>query len=203
MQTEVSQTTSQHVFRQSNLLPSNETQPTVTAERLKELARDQSDATIETVGCLITMREVLGALAKSAVQQSPYFVPDQLETALTKFREAFKLPYVYDTMQYGYFRTARALEQRIDNAIQQVEEILKWNEPKIPSKKGSVLMVTRYSSVPADHDFIDLDALIRNMRLDVFKSTEKMDLLKLCSDVVIFDEYPKQSAENQQADNSA
>lgn len=203
MHTEVTQTTSQHAFQQRNLLPPDETQPTVTAEKLKELASDQNAATIDVHGYLITMREVLGALAKFAVQQSPYFVPDQLESALTKFKEAFKLPYIYDTMQYGYFRTARALEQRIDNAFQQVEEILKWNEPKIPSKKGSVLMVTRYSSVPADHDFIDLDALIRNMRLDIFKTTEKMDLLKLCSDVIIFEEYPKPPAENQQADNSA
>lgn len=98
---------------------------------------------------------VLGELANWAVQQSPYTVPDNLQKAIHEFAAAFApTGEIFTT-------NCRDLLTLVREAFEECPSILAWNE----SKKGDhqIVFVSRYDKPQPDHDFIDLDALARNV----------------------------------------
>lgn len=107
----------------------------------------------------ISRSRVLGELASWAVQQSPYPVPENLEVALLAF--LVQWPHGED---YTSFDNIGALERTIMETIGKVPEIQAWNERK--NKREGPSFVSRYSAPrDPDDDFIDLDALARNIAM--------------------------------------
>ena len=99
-------------------------------------------------------KTVLGALANWAVQQSPYLVPDNLADALREFDSAFHSDEFFST-------DCDWLKANIRLAFMSCPHIEAWNN----SKKGDVQIAfySRYDKPQPDYDFIDLDALARNV----------------------------------------
>jgi hypothetical protein len=97
--------------------------------------------------------DVLGELAAWAVRQSPYTLPAHLEDALREFDLAFDSEEFFDT-------NCEELNKRIRDAFDKCPRVLGWNNAKVG--EGTVFC-SRYDTPQPDYDFIDLDALARNM----------------------------------------
>lgn len=109
----------------------------------------------------ITERGLFGALAKFAVQQSPYHRPEGLEAVLDNLNisigdAAFKNYFI----EFPSFIEA---EKWLRGHLNKIPQFLAWNERK-NGNKSQYKFVDRYSGDGnPDDDFIDLDALIRNV----------------------------------------
>jgi len=99
--------------------------------------------------------EILGALANWAVRQSPYSYPENLPKALFEFEYQFGCSDVY------FETNCKELLQRIVDTFERCPTIMGWDV----AKKGSVQTVfcSRHDNPHPDYDFIDLDALARNI----------------------------------------
>lgn len=121
---------------------------------------------------IITARSVMGALADYAVQQSPYHRPDNLEVVLDKFYDLIK-DEVNDTgdKYIKKFETWNDCHKWIADKLYTIPEFKLWNERKNGNQSpfgfsgagehdnGDVT----FFKAKADNDFIDLDALTRNI----------------------------------------
>jgi hypothetical protein len=109
---------------------------------------------------LTTCDELLGALAQWAIQQSPYLCPDNLQQALEEFDLAS--PYDRTSFAGSIFETScKGLIPFVRGLFEACPTILAWNNPKIG--RHTVVFVSRDSQPGPDYDFIDLDALARNI----------------------------------------
>lgn len=109
---------------------------------------------------LVSRNDVLGELAGWAVRQSPYTVPDKLAEAVTAFCDA------WPRAEYAQFDSVADLDYTIKTTFQHVPEIMAWNERK--NGRDGHGYVTRYDKPSPDDDFIDLDALARNMAMAIW-----------------------------------
>jgi len=101
-------------------------------------------------------RSLLGEIANWAVQQSPYHRPDNLEVVLDKFDKIIAGVPDYPKLSYG------EIKELLDE-LKEIPEVALWNERK-NGDKSEYKFVDRYSKEEnPDDDFIDLDALIRNV----------------------------------------
>lgn len=125
---------------------------------------------------LISLCDVLGALACWAVRQSPYTCPDNLDIVIKKASNLMKVDYRWERYAdlYLSFFSFRELEQYLAETLEKIPEFVAWNS----SKKGNpgVVIVTRYSSPDPDYDFIDLGALYRNVTGLVMSEAEDFRL---------------------------
>ncbi len=106
----------------------------------------------------ISRSEVLGQLAHWGVRQSPYTMPENLAQALTEFDAVFHV----DSPDGEYLETTcDDLRQDVRSAFERCPQILAWSEPK----KGNhtVAFCSRFDQPDPDYDFIDLNALARNV----------------------------------------
>ena len=128
------------------------------------------------------LRSVLiGHFGMWAIRQSPYLVPNRLKEGIYDFAETLK-PYMSNSAETvgkgnvasvngpDYIEgTYTELKKCIEGAISKSDVIRSWNR----SKKGDVtsVFVTAYSGPHPDYDFIDLDALARNIAQSVWLET--------------------------------
>lgn len=125
---------------------------------------------------LLSLRQILGATAQWVVRQSPYIVPDNLTEIMQAVRLKFEsqMP-VISTV--GDLRIVKLLSPHevhdfIDTLLKEVPEIEELNTPK--SRHNGLLFVTRDSAVNnPDDDFIDLDALARNIANSVIAEEDR------------------------------
>src|SRR3990167_4840199 len=120
----------------------------------------------------ITHRSVMGALANFAVQQSPYPRPENLEIVLDKFHELIKEDLDKTLKKYILgFETWIDCHNYIAKKLRTIPEFLAWNERKNGRQghgftgaghndAGDIVVI---SKTAADDEFIDLDALTRNI----------------------------------------
>ena len=123
---------------------------------------------------VFSKRNILGEIANWAVRQSPYHRPDNLEIVLDKFNKIIALVPEYPTMSYEQIR-------ELLDELKEIPEVMLWNERK-NGRQGMGFSgaghhdngdVTFYNA-KADDDFIDLDALIRNVANSIIREgTEK------------------------------
>lgn len=111
---------------------------------------------------LFSVGDIIGAFSMWAIRQSPYYRPDNLEQAIDELGELlmqkldFEPPYGYVSLSYAHIRTI------LMDCFDCIAAIKKWNEPKSGHNAQNVF-VSRYSQPRPDDDFIDLDALARNI----------------------------------------
>jgi hypothetical protein len=118
---------------------------------------------------LVSKRYILSELAKWAVAQSPYHRPNNLEVVLDKLNDGFGKW----EKEYNYF-SYKDLKNYLESMLKTIPEFLLWNERK-NGNKSQYKFVDRYSTNNnPDDDFIDLDALIRNIANSIIREgTEK------------------------------
>lgn len=119
----------------------------------------------------ITHRSVMGALADYAVQQSPYPRPDNLEVVLDKFHDLIKDELDGSMKKYTKnFKSWKECHDWIAEKLHTIPEFRLWNERK-NGKQGNGFTSAGHhddgsvtiEQATADNDFIDLDALTRNI----------------------------------------
>lgn len=123
----------------------------------------------------MVLSEIIGTVAKYAILQSPYTIPDNLVTVLSslysRIHKDFEGPLMGSyTKDFCYYD----LIDYLDKHLKSIPEFNKWNEPKNDSDvEGGYVFVTAFSIIPADDDFIDLDALIRNVVNEIWKTAKE------------------------------
>ena len=105
-----------------------------------------------------SVKEIKGELASWGIRQSPYGMPEHLTRACQEMADYFT-PKADAT---GFLETScKALRKEIRQAIDACPAMQAWNVPK----KGDhqIVFSSRYDHPHPDYDFIDLDALARNI----------------------------------------
>lgn len=116
---------------------------------------------------LVSKRDVLSNVAKWAVAQSPYHRPDNLEIVLDKLNEV--LGKWTDDLGYKSL-TYNEIKELLKENLFKIPEFTLWNERK-NGNQCEYQFISRYSSdVDPDNDFIDLDALIRNVANEIVRN---------------------------------
>ena len=114
------------------------------------------ETTQEAKKFTFSKRNILGEIAHWAVCQSPYHRPENLEVVLDKFNSIILLVPDYPTMSYGEIR-------ELLDELKEIPEFKLWNERK-NGNQAQYKFTSRYDGKGnPDDDFIDLDALIRNV----------------------------------------
>ena len=103
---------------------------------------------------------VIGHFTMWAIRQSPYLLPEKLHDAVEEFNRALDLNGVY--MELTYLE----LRKRVSAAISNSDIILSWNIAK--SGHSGPVFISRYGDPEPDDDFIDLDAMARNIAQSVW-----------------------------------
>ena len=104
-------------------------------------------------------KDFTGALAKWLVKQSPYVVPDNLETILTTFHE--RIPYDFDNNGMACVSLA-TMTEIINGVLESIPEIMELNERK--NGRDGYGFSSRFSKDPEpDDDFIDITAVAQNI----------------------------------------
>lgn len=116
---------------------------------------------------------IVGGVAFWAVRQSPYDCPEDIEAALKNLTtvlkedvacmdrkklsdEELKLQVALGTLSKF---TCDEIRRLLERSFRKVPEIMAWNEKKCPNKEIDYDNLSR----DPDTDFIDLDALARNV----------------------------------------
>ena len=129
---------------------------------------------------LVSKRNILSEVAKWAVAQSPYHRPDNLEIVLDKLNEF--IPEWKDKMGYGKMSYGE-LKDFLGKHLKSIPEFNLWNERKNGRQghgftgaghhdDGSV----KFFNAKADDDFIDLDALIRNVANSIIREGTEVSI---------------------------
>lgn len=118
----------------------------------------------DTLSRIVLKNVVVGHFAMWAVRQSPYLLPEELDKGIEEFDKQ-----LHSNIKAGNVTlietTYSDLKGNIENAISNSKIISSWNV----SKKGSgPVFVSSYSEPKPDYDFIDLDALSRNIAQSVW-----------------------------------
>jgi len=119
---------------------------------------------------LVSERKFLGSVARWATEQSPYHRPDNLELVLDRLHS--ELEWFWKDGQLGFkdFQSSKELLDFVKTNLRKIPEYMAWNERK-NGRQGNGFSaaghhddgsVTLYNA-KADDDFIDLDALERNI----------------------------------------
>jgi len=117
---------------------------------------------------LVTASTLIGQLARFAVEQHPYHRPEGLfELVELLWRMTEQAWHDGDAeLPMTWFDDAMELERWLHDAlwsVQRANQILTaWNTPS-SKHKAPVVFVSRYDTPRQEDDFIDLDALLRNV----------------------------------------
>lgn len=116
----------------------------------------------------VTKNYMLGTFAKYAVAQSPYPRPENLEIVLDKFEELIA-PVFAKNLDVGEFSDRFTLEAFIHRHLAEIPEYVAWNDRK-NGNDAPMKFISRYDGhTNPDDDFIDLDALERNIATEITK----------------------------------
>lgn len=105
---------------------------------------------------------ITGAFAMWAIRQSPYHCPDNLEQAIKELGEALKKKFQFDKAFNFAYLSLDEIRIGLENCFEEIKTIENWNHPK-SGHNAQVIFTSRYFSPIPDNDFIDLDALARNI----------------------------------------
>lgn len=115
----------------------------------------------------VTKSQLLGTIAKYAVQQSPYHRPDNLEVVLDKFNELISPAFDKQPLKVGEFSDRISLEAFVSRHLAKIPEYVAWNDRK-NGNDAPMKFTSRYDTDSnPDDDFIDLEALERNVAVDI------------------------------------
>lgn len=109
--------------------------------------------------------DIVGAVALWAVKQSPYAVPDNLETVLKALHEIVRPS--FNEVDMRKFSTIDEIEGFVSASLRVIPEYMAWNERK-NGNDAAFKFTSRYDGPGnPDDDFIDLGALERNVAMHI------------------------------------
>jgi len=115
----------------------------------------------DVTGLVITTSELTGELAKWAVQQSPYIVPDKLAEALTAFDAVWPYDPELPSFKCLKWESYKTLYAELERVYLGIPEIMAWNNRK--NGREGMGFSSRYDQPSPDDDFIDISALANNV----------------------------------------
>lgn len=115
---------------------------------------------------IVNIDQIIGATAMWAIRQSPYEFPDHFQAALEQLRLTFLQEDGWDSKGWKTF-TGLTLLSRLETYFRRNLLIVTWNRSK--SGHSDMVFVSRYGGPKADDDFIDLDALARNVVMTLWR----------------------------------
>jgi hypothetical protein len=111
---------------------------------------------------------LLGVFAKYAVQQSPYHRPNNLEKVLDRLNENLDDLFKDEPLGVREFKNWQELESHLAVATELIPEFQQWNNRKNGNEEPSLAFISRYDTPgDPDDDFIDLEALWRNVANEI------------------------------------
>lgn len=122
---------------------------------------------------LITHQEVIGWMAHWAVRQHPYGRPDGLFDVTDALAEASEswpdgVPSLRMWRVSGWIEIERWMRAALkDHAV-----LAAWNAPR-SGHTQQIVASSRYWGPKPDDDFIDIDALLRNVALSTWRTVER------------------------------
>lgn len=107
---------------------------------------------------------VIGHFAMWAVRQSPHLLPKDIEKGIEELNEHL-VSNIETTEEELIETTYTNLEENLRKAISNSNTISSWN---IAKKGTGNAFISAYSKPKSDYDFIDLDALVRNIAQSIW-----------------------------------
>lgn len=106
-----------------------------------------------------SLSEILGNFAMWTIRQSPYVCPENLDSAIEAL--SLKLKGVIEFDKFGYAElSCRDIRTKLETIFEEIPWIMDWNEKKVD---GDNTFSESHPDWNPDYDFIDLDALARNV----------------------------------------
>jgi len=115
---------------------------------------------------LFSKKYLLGELARWSINQSPFYVPENLEIVLRQVSDLLPT-YEFNTDGYKFIKK-NEFHKWFFNIITQIPEVIKWNEPK-NGNKTLFVFCSRYDRPKPEDDIVDLSALVNNVKLQLIK----------------------------------
>ncbi len=116
---------------------------------------------------LISERSFLGTVARWATEQSPYHRPENLEVVLDALHKELEWFWVSGKLGFKEFVDRKEVVDFVRTNLRKIPEYLLWNERK-NGNQAPLQFTSRYDKEgDPDNDFIDLDALERNVTNDL------------------------------------
>jgi len=124
---------------------------------------------------LITSKEIVGQIARHAVQQHPFNAPEGLfelvQDVLGKSRADF--PDGVPELPMRWFKDSSEIEIWLRDGFTGHQTLEAWNTPK--SRHGAqIVFSSRYGGPAPEDDFIDIDALWRNVSRATWSDAEEV-----------------------------
>lgn len=125
-------------------------------------------------GIFTSKSQLLGVFAKYAVQQSPYHRPDNLEAVLDSLNEMISEPFDKAPLGIAEFSDHVTLEAFLHRHLAKIPEYVAWNDRK-NGNDAPMQFTSRYDAGGnPDDDFIDLEALERNVAVELKRENESL-----------------------------
>jgi hypothetical protein len=128
---------------------------------------------LQPAGPLITHKEVIGQMALWAVRQHPYGRPDglfEITDAIRKAAEAW--PDGVPSLRMWRVGGWHEIEDWLRGALAEHPVLTAWNKPR-SGHTVAVMFTSRYDRPKPENDFIDIDALLRNVALGVWREAKR------------------------------
>jgi hypothetical protein len=116
----------------------------------------------------LTLGQVAGEVARWAVRQDPFHRPLALPQALVAFQAAAAGDFDGQGMAH---LTPRRLEELLRRHLLAVDIVQAWNRP-VSGHERRIVFTSRYGGPRPEDDFIDLDALVRNIVVGCFAEAD-------------------------------
>lgn len=122
--------------------------------------------------------DIVGAFAMWACRQSPYGVPDNLESVCKYLHASLKTEVAWDSNKMAELSLSGIEDMLRDILMDGCSEFQAWNERK--NKRDGHGFVSRISGPShPDDDFIDLHALLRNTCVTIRNERREFDALNV------------------------
>jgi len=133
---------------------------------------------------LFSKKDIISNVAKWSIRQSPKNIPDDLINVLTKLDDHLNMYFNKLTdIDMGFMEmNYNELYNFIKGNLITIKEFKKWNLSEmeksinidINDDRGEYCnqFISLYSDIDPYYDFIDLDALIRNVSTDIYYSND-------------------------------
>lgn len=116
---------------------------------------------------------VLGEVASWAIRQHPYHEPPMLVHVLRNLKIGLLSDPQVDDEGFAIL-TPAGLEAKLRTYLWPIEDFLAWNRPRSGDRNGAQYVFhTRDSKPRREDDIVDLDALVRNVVLSVFRELDR------------------------------
>jgi len=127
-------------------------------------------------GLLITSRSVQGKLAEWVCRQHPYRSVAGVDAVNVALDRHFDEEWTEGcaSLPMRRFETWAALQTWLHEKLDGHPQMTAWNTPKIDTG-AEIMFSSRYDTPKQEYDFIDLDALLRNVALETWREAERDD----------------------------